>query len=110
MSKFALTVNEIRQEIGKPALPGCDDLILSQEYLTWYDKYSKKGQELMEKQAELGIGVGGEGGAPGGGPAPEGEDNGMPSDEELDSMLNEPQDPSEEVSKSVKIEYYNLEK
>lgn len=108
MSKFALTVNEIRQELGKPPLPGMDDIILSQEYMGWYDKYSKRGQELMEKQAELGIGVGGEGGAPSG--ESEGESS-IPTDEDLDSMLNTPQEESSEgVSKSVKIEYYNLEK
>lgn len=108
MSKFALTVNEIRQELGKPPLPGMDDIILSQEYMTWYDKYSKKGQEFMEKQAELGIGVGGEGG--GGGAPQDGEDSNIPTDEELDTMLNEPQEEDRDMTKAVKIEFYDLKK
>lgn len=105
MAKFCLTVNEIRQEIGKPPLPGMDEVILSQEYLQWYDKYSQKGKEFMEKQQEMNIGGFDNAPRPGGGDG--GEDNGMPTDEDLDALLNEPAE-NEEVAKSLRIEYYNL--
>lgn len=101
MSQFCLTVNEIRQELNKPPLPGMDDIILSQVYMAWYDKYSKKGQAVMMKEAAMN--------APEPGTAPGEDESGIPQDEELDEMLNTPSE-DEEVSKSLKIEYYNLEK
>ena len=105
LSSFALTVNEVRQEIGKPPLPGMDDVIHSQVYMAWYDKYSQKGQKFTQDQMQ---------GMPGEGvPEEDGEESDIPQDEELDEMLNEaPVEDAvdEDMTKSLKIEYYNFDK
>lgn len=53
--KFKKTVNEIRAEDGLPPLPGMDDVMLSSEYMTWYqnfsDKASKKNKETLDAQS-----------------------------------------------------------
>ena len=103
MSQFALTVNEIRQELGKPPLPGMDDIILSDVYMNWYDKYSKKGQEVMKQEAEMNM----QGQVPG---AENGEESDIPEDTELDDMLNATSNESEDLGKSLKVEYYNIGK
>jgi len=56
--KFKKTVNEIRAEDGLPPLPGMDDIILDQNYILWYNQYSKKAkdnqQEIMQQEHQLG--------------------------------------------------------
>lgn len=50
--KFKKTVNEIRTEDGLPPLPGMDDVILDQVYMTWYTSFSEKGQQLAKDKAD----------------------------------------------------------
>jgi hypothetical protein len=42
------TVNEVREERGLPPLPGCDDIILDSNYMTWYASFSEKGMKKTE--------------------------------------------------------------
>lgn len=51
-SKFALTVNEVRKEMGLPPLPGMDEVILSPDYLQWYSAYSETAVEKQQKDME----------------------------------------------------------
>lgn len=54
--KFKKTLNEIRAEDGLRPIPGADDLILDQNYLTWYQQFHPDGRKLMkQKQAEMGM-------------------------------------------------------
>lgn len=107
---FKKTVNEIRAEDGLPPLPGMDNVILNPVYFQWYDKYSKEAKEAIESGMMPGApqqGFGGEQPAMG-----QDEDAGIPSSEELDQMLTPEfeEEPTEEVEKSLSIEYYKLEK
>lgn len=95
-AKFKKTVNEIRAEDGLPPLPGMDDFIMSSEYLQWYTQFSDKGQKLAEKNLQMGATA----------PGDEGDPN-IPKDEDLDNMLDTP-DEDPDMSKSLKIEYYKL--
>ena len=93
-SKFKKTVNEIRAEDGLPPLPGMDDIILCDTYLTWYSQFSAKGKALAQQQTN----------------EMEESSEGAPNleDFEGESMEDSEEDP-EEVSKSLKVEYYQLE-
>ncbi len=98
--KFKKTVNEIRAEDNLPPLPGMDDILLDPNYIQWYTQFSNKGVALAAQSQAA------EGG-PGEMPGEEGEDSGVPTDEELDEVLNTPDQP-DDISKSVKIEYYKI--
>ncbi len=47
--KFKKTVNEIRAEDGLPPLPGCDEIILDAQYMSWFNTHSDKAQQKSEK-------------------------------------------------------------
>lgn len=112
--KFKKTVNEIRAEDGLPPLPGCDDLILGSEYISWYGQFSKKATEQQEKQAEEQQNA-----LMAQQQAAGGEEQAGDSfyDQELESNLISPEampevakslKKSKKISKPVKIEYYKL--
>lgn len=98
--KYKKTVNEIRGESGLPTIEGADDLVLDPVYFQWYSQFHpdaiKINQQNMEQQQSM---MGG----------------GMPGDQDNQEMqdLAEDQqeaDQQEDVEKSLKIEYYTLEK
>jgi hypothetical protein len=98
--KFKKTVNEIRAEDGLPPLPGMDDMILDPTYFQWYTQFSKKGQELTEKNQEMGMEA----------PMANPQEGEKVSDEDMDNLLSEePEELEEEgIEKSVQIEYYKV--
>jgi hypothetical protein len=99
--KFKKTVNEIRAEDKLPPLPGMDNIILDPVYMQWYTQFSKEGKELAQQ--------GGMPGAPGmPGQEPQ-EDEPLMSDEEIDTLLNTPDDGGDDMSKSFSIEYYKID-
>lgn len=103
--KFKKTVNEVRAEDGLPPLPGMDNIILSNEYMQWYTKFSEEGKKLNEEtQNQQNSSI-----------EPQSliSDNNEFSDENLDNMLApsfEAEESEEGVAKSLKIEYYKLDK
>lgn len=100
-SKFKKTVNEIRAEDNLPPLPGMDNVILGPEYMQWFTQFSKEAKEMGQAEMEQGSDMGQD--------IQEGEeDPNLISDEDMDSMLNE-QDEPEGITKSLKIEYYKIE-
>jgi hypothetical protein len=118
-AKFKKTVNEIRAEDGLPPLPGMDDFILDSTYLQWYNVHSEKAmkQQETEQQNAMTQGImGGPGGAP-----PAGPEGALPPDAAPPHLVNQLENSSpdevnqaienegeEEVTKSVKIEYYTI--
>jgi len=95
--KFAKTVNEIRKELDLPPLPGVDDLILNNEYLNHYNRYSKKAQEIPDPAM---------GGFQQDGAPPEGEAE-DPQVEEAFALLNKSKSVQSKGKKVPRIiEYY----
>ncbi len=101
--KFKKTVNEIRTEDGLPPLPGMDDVILDPQYMAWYREYSQTAMKAKEKaqkdQLEL---MNNE-------PALPGETEPPPPDI-YNSTPIDLENSVDEMTKSIKIEYYKLDK
>lgn len=123
------TLNEVRAEDGLPPIKGADHLILNPVYFQWYSTMSEEGQEFMAKQqeqaAQQAMAAGGMGGE-----NPEGDQKNWEADEagkENDHMRNiegktlDHQNSMEQtkakgksvkksLAKSLKVEYYRLDK
>jgi hypothetical protein len=117
--KFKKTVNEIRAEDGLPPLPGMDDFIAGPEYASWYQTFSKAGQEqqaaMQQQQADAAAAQFGEGG---------GEEDESFYGGDLESNLISPEEaevpgepkpkavaksnPLKRKPRRVKVEYYRL--
>lgn len=111
--KFKKTVNEIRAEDGLPALPGMDDILLDPQYMAWYNLYSDKAQkkqkqdqdhaaDQMKMQTDAAAKLQGQ--DPNDVQDPKEDIYGEGASHIATGPLNE------EVAKSIKIEYYKLEK
>lgn len=115
-SEFKKTVNELRAEDGLPPLPGMDDFIMSPTYFQWFDKYSEKGMKALqdEQASQMTQGIMGE-------PGEEKEDEELPEGSAEPHVVNQlenqsgdavnqqiEQNGTEDVQKSIKIEYYQL--
>lgn len=98
--KIKKTINEIRAEDGLPPLPGCDALVLDPVYFQWYSQFSEEGRKLAKENAQNQMG---------GQPQGPFESAGLQEDQ-VDSMLDTPDEQSPDMEKSLRIEYYKLEK
>lgn len=111
LGKFAMTANEIREELGLPPLPGMDEVILGPDYLTWYSQFSESAQKnqqaMMEAQGEMDQGKDGEEEDP---TMNFGEDsfyNNM--DEGLNGPNEETQKSLKKKGRLLKAEYYKVD-
>lgn len=106
---FKKTVNEIRTEDGLPPLPGMDDIILDPQYMAWYNLYSNRALDKRKEeraQAEQDSKLNN----PEEAKSPELDLYGEGAFGMNNSEYVEPEPVEEDVEKSIKIEYYNLNK
>jgi hypothetical protein len=98
-----------------PALPGCDDIIMSATYMSWYTQFSPKAikkanQEQMNQMAQGVINEPTQTEPPGNAAEPHVADQLESQSPDVVNDQIEQNGQEEPTQKSVKIEYYTLKK